>query len=431
MKYVFGLGLAAVTFFLSCQKPKKKEQPIVVAEIPQPTPTLLYGFPVDSMDVSTGKIKWGQTLSMILENFNISAEQVYNIAIRAKDVYDVRKLKAGKEYTIIHDKDSMHSASKFIFEPDARSYVVYHFGDSSFAEYVERKVEIVEKRIVASIPSGSNVYTAAIEAGGSPELVSKLVDVLAWQVDFFRINSGDNFKVIYLEEQVDGVSVGVKRVDAVFFEHYNKPYYGIYYGDQGKTDYFDEEGNSLRKTFLRAPLDYKRISSRYSPRRFHPVQRRYKAHLGTDYAANPGTPIRTVGDGVVLEAKYSKYNGNYVKIKHNSNYSTQYLHMQKIKTGIRPGVKVQQGQLIGFVGSTGLANGPHLCFRFWKNGRQVDALTVDLPPTEPISTTHLKSFLHKKNLMIHKLDLIKPLNLPATDAIVTTADGSMIGASAH
>ena len=201
--------------------------------------------------------------------------------------------------------------------------------------------------------------------------------------------------------------VSVDRILGAYFKHFDKEYFAVYYNQEGQEDYFDEDGNSLRKTFLRAPLNYSRISSRYSPRRYHPVQKRYKAHLGTDYAAPVGTEIRSVGDGVILEAKYGQYNGNYVKVKHNSNYTTQYLHMSKIAKGIRPGVTVKQGQTIGYVGSTGLANGPHLCFRFWKNGIQVDALKVDLPPSEPIDPKKLKDFLHVKNVMINKLMKIK------------------------
>ena len=369
-------------------------------------PTLLYGIPVDSFQVVTGKIRWSQTLSAILEDYNVTQETIYELARVSRPVYDVRKLKAGNTYTLLLENDSLRSAREFIFEPDSRSYVVFHLRDSVYAEYIHRPVKMVERTIAAVIQS--SVYEAATEAGASPALAGKLVDILAWQVDFFRIQKGDRFKVIYDEETVDGVAVGIGKITGVYFEHFGKPYYGIYFGDnEGKEDYFDEEGNSMRKTFLRAPLDYKRISSRYNPKRFHPVLKTYKAHLGTDYAAAPGTPIRTVGDGVVVEAAFGKYNGNYVKIRHNSNYTTQYLHMQKIKTGIRPGVTVRQGQIIGYVGSTGLAKGAHLCFRFWKNGIQVDALKVDLPPSEPIDPSQLYAFLHQKNIIIHRLNHIE------------------------
>ena len=240
-----------------------------------------------------------------------------------KKVYDVRKLKAGAEYVIIHDRDSLKTAQQFIFEPSLTEYVVYNFQDSIFAQVNQKPVEVVERSLAVEI--NSSMYEAILEQNSSPILVNRLVDVFAWQVDFFRIAKGDRLKVVYEEQMVDGQISDIGEIKAAYFEHIGKEYYAIPYADKEKIDFFDEEGNSLRKTFLRAPLNFTRISSRYSPKRFHPVLRRYKAHLGTDYAAPIGTPIRTVGDGVVLEARYHGGNGNYVKIKHNSNYTTQYL----------------------------------------------------------------------------------------------------------
>lgn len=367
-------------------------------------PTLHYGIPVDSLDITEGKVRWNQNLSEILTNFNISYQDLHTLSQRSKKVYDVRKLKAGSRYTILHDTDSLKTARHFIFEPSPSEYVVYNFTDSIYAQLEQKPVEVTERVLAAEI--NSSLYNAILDQGSSPLLVNQLVDVYAWQVDFFRIAKGDKFKIIFDEERVDGEVIGIGDIKGAYFEHWGKPYYAIPYNTGEKDDYFDEEGNSLRKTFLRAPLNYSRISSRYSLRRFHPVQKRYKAHLGTDYAAPRGTPIRTVGDGVILEARYHGGNGNYVKIKHNSNYTTQYLHMSKIAKGIRPGVKVNQGTTIGYVGSTGLANGPHLCFRFWKNGRQVDALKVDLPSSSGIATEQIDEFRKASNLIRSRLDEI-------------------------
>ncbi len=353
-------------------------------------PTLYYGFEIDSFEVAEGRVRWNQNLSEILTSFNVSYQDLHLLSQRSKGVYDVRKLKAGSYYSIIHDRDSLKTARQFIFEPSPSEYVVYNLKDSIFALLNKKPVEVRENFLAAEITS--SLYNSILDQGASPLLVNQLVDVFAWQVDFFRIAKGDKFKLIFDEEVVDGKVIGVKNIKGAYFEHWGKPYYAIPFQTSEKVDFFDEEGNSLRKTLLRAPLSYTRISSRYSLRRFHPVQKRYKAHLGTDYAAPRGTPIRTVGDGVVLEAKYHGGNGNYVKIKHNSNYTTQYLHMSKIARGIRPGKTVKQGQTIGYVGSTGLANGPHLCFRFWKNGRQVDALKVDLPSSSGIDSTYIHKF---------------------------------------
>ena len=364
----------------------------------------LYGISIDSMEVTTGRIKRNQTFSEILTGFNTPNQKIHDLASISKNVYDMRRLRIGKKYTVIHAKDSLKTAHYFILEPDVRYYIVYDLRDSLAITLVDRPINVIERTIAATI--NSSLYESVVEAGASPFLVNRLVDILAWQIDFFRIQQGDNFKLIYEEERIGDEVIGISQISAVYFEHMKRGYYGILYNAATGEDYFDEEGNSLRKAFLRAPLDYKRISSRYSNRRYHPVQKRYKAHLGTDYAAATGTEIRSVGDGVVVEARYTKNNGNYVKIKHNGTYTTQYLHMQKIKNGIKSGVAVKQGQPIGFVGSTGLATGPHLCFRFWKNGKQVDALKVDLPPSQPINPKELPSFLREKDAIIQKLDQI-------------------------
>ncbi len=364
-------------------------------------PTFLHGFPVDSFGIVSNEVRWNESISDILQDYNIHHSVIYQLAAKAKGVFDVRKLKAGYPYTIIHEQDSLRTARQFFFEPDPTQVVVFNIADSVYVDKILNPVTTREKEIITDIRSSA--YQAIVDEGGSPLLVNKLVDVFAWQVDFFHLDKKDRIKVIYEERSVGDEVVEIGRIKAAYFRHLGKDYYAFYYDQDGQSDYFDEDGNSLRKTFLRAPLNYNRISSRYSPRRFHPVLKRYKAHLGTDYAAPTGTPIRTVGDGVVIEATYGKYNGNYVKIRHNSNYTTQYLHMSKIARGVRPGVKVSQGQTIGYVGSTGLARGAHLCFRFWKNGRQVDALKVDLPPTEPILASERVNFLHDKNVMHYRL----------------------------
>ncbi len=405
MKVPYLISLFLLLLLHACdsvvkQTPKKQAIDSLAHEAPKPK--LLFGLPVDSSGVIAGKIKRNQTLSAILQNFGVSDAKIYAIAQTSKNIYDLRKLNVGKKYSIVHKMDSNKTVDYFIFEPDLKSFVVFSLGDSVYTRVHHKKIDLVERSIAASIHS--SLYETAIDIGAPPLLVSKLVDVLAWQVDFFRIQEGDKFKVIYEEESIEGKPIGIKQITGVYFEHFDKIFYGIRYSIDQKEDYFDQDGNSLRKTFLRAPLNYKRISSRYSGRRYHPVQKRYKAHLGTDYAAATGTPIHSVGEGIVVEAKYKRNNGNYVKIKHNSTYSTQYLHMQKIKRGIRPGVQVEQGQTIGFVGSTGLATGPHLCFRFWKNNKQVDALKVDLPPSDPINPKALNDFLHEKNRVMKKLE---------------------------
>ena len=232
--------------------------------------------------------------------------------------------------------------------------------------------------------------------GADPLLAIELSEIYAWTIDFYRIQKGDAFEILYLENYVEGQSIGVDKILSCTFTHFNKPFQAYFFEGENEKGFFDEKGNNLKKAFLKAPVKFSRISSGYSRRRFHPVQKRFKAHLGTDYAAPKGTPIVAVGDGVISQARYKANNGNYVKMRHNSVYETQYLHMSKIKNGIRPGVRVSQGDVIGYVGSTGLATGPHVCFRFWKNGTQVNHRNEELPASDPLTQTSRPAFTKLK-----------------------------------
>lgn len=423
---ITGISIASITtLYLTRTAENNPESVIIKIDSTELfLPILFYGYEVDSYKISEGKVKRNQNLSEILSQFNISYQDLHTISNRAREIYDVRRLKAGAKYSIIHNSDSLETARQFIFEPSPSEYVVYNFADSVFARLETKQIEVRERVLAAEITS--SVYNSIVDQGSSPMLVNQLVDVYAWQVDFFRIAKGDKFKIIFEEQSVNGKVIGIGDIKGAYFEHIGKEYFAIPFKNADKLDYFDQDGNSLRKTFLKAPLNFSRISSRYSPRRFHPVQKRYKAHLGTDYAAPTGTPIRTVGDGVILEAKYHGGNGNYVKIRHNSNYTTQYLHMSKIASGIRPGVKVEQGKTIGYVGSTGLASGPHLCFRFWKNGRQVDALKVDVPSSSGIDSSDMADFIITSDLIQKQLNQVSFSNPEALIAQVPIDETSKV-----
>jgi len=367
-------------------------------------PKYLYGQPIDSMIVIEGRIRRDQFLSEILQNYNVPYQKIHELSIISKPVFDVRKIAYNCQYTLICYPDSLHTAKAMIYQANAMEYIIFGLGDSITVEKIERKIDLVEKKLVGVIDN--SLAETMDNVGGSPQLTNDFADVLAWQIDFFRLQKGDKFKVIYDEKQVEGEAIGVGKIKGIYFNHFGNDYYAYYYNQGSGVDYFDGDGNSLRKALLKYPLDFTRISSRYSGNRFHPVQKRWKAHKGTDFAAPKGTPIRTVGDGIVLEAEYSQNNGNYVKIKHNATYTTQYLHMSKIATDVRRGAKVRQGQTIGFVGSTGLATGDHLCYRFWKNGVQVDALKVDLPPSEPIQEKNKADFIIVRDSIKQQLDSI-------------------------
>jgi len=378
-------------------------------EIVQPEPTLLYGIQVDSFNIIQSKVKRNENLSEILSRYNVGHEAIYHLAKASREVFDVRKIGYRKPYTIISAKDSLSTAKYLIYEPSLVDYVVFDLGDSINVTKHQKEITTIEKELSGVIDQ--SLAVSMDELGANPQLTNEFADIFAWQIDFFRLFPGDKFKLIYEEQQVEGEFVGLGKIKGAYFEHYGNPYYAINYEQKSGIEYFDPEGKSLRKALLKYPVEFTRISSRYTGRRFHPVQKRYKAHLGTDFAAPTGTPIRSVGDGIILEARYGKYNGNYVKVKHNGIYSTQYLHMSRIAKGVRPGTKVKQGQVIGYVGSTGLARGSHLCFRFWKNGVQVDALKVDLPASEPISEENLEEYNILKASVIRQLDDI-PFNDP-------------------
>lgn len=368
-------------------------------------PVLLFGIPADSFEIVQDKVKRNQNLSEILLPFNISFATISTLANNSRKVFDVRRMATNKNITLFFERDSARTARYLVYEPNLTEYVVFDLRDSLSVSLHEKEVTVEEKSITGTI--SSSLAQSVADAGGSAALTSMLADVYAWQIDFFRLQKGDWFKVIYEEKRVDGEAVGIGKILAVQFEHEGRQFQAFYFDQGSGTDYFDEEGNSLRKAFLKAPLNFTRISSRYTPRRFHPVQKRWKAHLGTDYAAPTGTPIHTVGDGTIVEAGYTRGNGNYVKVKHNGTYTTQYLHMSKIGRGMKKGTHVKQGQTIGYVGSTGLATGPHLCFRFWKNGRQVDALKVDIPPSEPIEAEKLDTFNQVKEQYSQRLATIE------------------------
>lgn len=348
----------------------------------------LYGIDVTGLNIIEGTVEKNQTLGSILSPFEVPYQIIDEIAKKSKEVFDVRYIALNKKFTILTPADSA-KAKFFIYEPNPAEYVVFDL-DSLDVYRQEKPAEYVTKQIGGTIKS--SLYVDMTSQGIGPDLVDLFADLYGWSVDFQRLQKGDKYKVVYEEKLIDGKSVGVTEIKMAYFEHMGEPFHAIPFEQNGEFNFFDQEGNSLKKAFLRDPLKYSRISSRYNLNRFHPVQKRYKPHLGTDYAAPRGTEIRTVGDGTVVEAGYSRGNGNYVKIKHNGTYTTQYLHMSKIGSGIKKGTRVKQGQVIGYVGSTGLATGPHLCFRFWKHGKQVDWLKEKIPPSEPILAENRTEF---------------------------------------
>lgn len=363
----------------------------------------LYDIPIRDFELSTHKVKKGQFLGDILGSHGIDQRDLLEMEKTYKHIFDVRRIKAGNQYTLFFPSGFLQKPAFFVYEINEADYVVFDFVKNRI--YTGQKKVTFQKKTAAGVIQSSLSQTFD-ENNLDPQLGLELADVFGWVIDFYRLQRGDRFKVIYQERLIDGKPAGVHRILSTVFNHNGNDFYAFYYQpDESKAgSYFDEKAASLRKEFLKAPLKFSRITSRYSGRRFHPVLKEYRPHLGVDYAAPVGTPILAVGDGVVEEAMYNKNNGNYVKIRHNSTYCTQYLHMSKFAAGIKQGVRVTQGQVIGYVGSTGLATGPHVCFRFWKNGVQVDPLRVQIPPSKPVDDEYRSDYEARVATLKKELD---------------------------
>ncbi len=389
MKKIAYLFLVSL-LFINCKNDTIDD--VEIKEIEEPNIYEEFGFILNDYNVVKDTIKKGETFGFIMDRHGVSPAQVYAIVNTVKDTIDVARLRAGRPYTILKSKDSLSKAEVFIYQPTRIDYTVIKLSDSIIT--YNEKLPITTKRKTASGVITSSLSQAMSDEGLSQALVHELSSVYQWTVDFFKLQKGDNFKIIYNENYInDTVYAGIESVEATLLNHNERPYYGFKYltdSISGLADYYDEKANTLRSFFLRAPLNYSRISSRFTKRRFHPVQKRWKAHLGTDYAAPHGTPIMATANGVVERSAYTSANGNYVKVKHNNTYSTQYLHMSK--RAVKAGQRVKQGDVIGYVGSTGLATGPHVCYRFWYHGKQVDPYAIKLPAAEPIKEEHKDAY---------------------------------------
>ena len=404
MKKWFGIlvmGTALLFMLTNINKDKKEVEKLeVIQEIVEPS--YEYNILVDSFNVIKGSVKRGQTMGEILYLNHIDHFEINKIVEKSKGIFDVRRVNTGKKYTVICATDSTKKAQYFIYEIDATNYVVFDLRGE--IDVYKGKKPVTVKLKTASGIIKSSLWLTMEEKKLSPKLTAELSTIYAWTIDFFKIQKNDGFRVYYEDKYIDGQYIGIGRLLAAEFTHKGQDFYSFYYREnENFGDYYDEQGKTLRKAFLMAPVDYKRISSRYSKRRKHPVTGRWKGHFGTDYAAAKGTPIWSTANGTIIAATYTKNNGNYVKVRHNGTYTTQYLHMSKIKPGIRKGVFVKQGDIIGYVGSTGLATGPHVCYRFWKNDKQVDPFKQKLPPGDPIKKENREAYMLAKDSLMQIL----------------------------
>jgi len=403
MNRILSLFLISL-FLISCSKAEKKE---VQKKVEEKIITE-FGYTLNNYNVKKSKVKNGDSFGSILERNNLYYPQIYNIVQKVKKVYDIRKINIGKPYTILSSKDSLNTPLVFIYQPNKIDYVVVSLTDSLWAEKKSKAVKIKEFEAEGIITSSLSETMEKQKL--SPLLSNELSEIYAWTIDFFRLEKGDNFKIIYSAKYIDdSIYVGLNRIHSAFFEHRGKPFYAIEFETdpkRGIVEYFDENGKNLRRAFLRSPVQFSRVSSRYNlKRRIAYYGYRIRPHKGTDFAAAVGTPIRATASGTVTKSSYTRSNGNYVKIKHNGTYSTQYLHMDK--RGVKVGQFVKQGDYIGTVGMTGNTSGPHVCYRFWKNGRQVDPLKQKLPEAKPISKELKERYMVHMDPIKKQLDAIK------------------------
>lgn len=418
--YLSIITLTVCTTSCSSEEEVTENEP---EEVLIPEPNIEYGFNLDSFKVVMDTVQPGWTMSHMFQGYGLTQYQINLAAEKAADsIVGLKYIKEGNGYMMLCDmKDTANKIQYCVYPKNIVEYVVFDFTkDSIFVEKKEKKWELNERIISGEIIKNSNLTFALDQQmkdiNMTGEMAENIAGVFAWTIDFFRLHPGDEFKVIYDEKSIEGKPFAVKEVKYAYFKHQGLEYYGFKYtidADSNKIGFFDDSGKVMKRPFLMAPVKYSRISSGFTMKRFHPVQKRWKSHLGTDYAAPHGTPILATADGTVIKASYSGGNGNYVKIYHDEVYSTQYLHMSGFASGITKGVRVKQGQVIGYVGSTGLATGPHVCYRFWKNGRQVNHRAEKFPPSIPMPDSLLPDYLEFIEPIKARLD-----SMPVTPYVV-------------
>jgi len=372
-------------------------------EIPPAPSSDRYGIQIADHQIIESTIKRNESLYIILSRHGVSPDTIHQIQLAARDKVNLTRMVPGQSYNIYKNADD--TVSSFVWRNAPTEYTAIHLGDEIQIEQNTIPVETRMSAVSGSI--NSSLAGSIMEQGVSQRLVVELANIYAWTIDFYGLRKGDQYKILYKNRYIEDEYIGIGKIEAVEFVHRGEVKKAYYFDNGEQGGYYDEEGNSLRRAMMRVPFEYNpRISSSFSHSRMHPILNTRRPHYGTDYAAPTGTPILAAGDGVVTEAQYRGGNGNIVQIKHNSVYRTAYLHMSRFAPGIRPGVNVKQGQVIGYVGQTGLATGPHLCYRLYKNDTPVNSVTYDFPAHEGISDEHIADFLAEVERLDRMMDQI-------------------------
>lgn len=398
-----GVAFLTALILISSQIAKQRNQAASMALSPSAPPEIKrWGFSLNTYQLTENTLRSGDVLGEILMRQGLTYPQVAALVEASKGVFNINSMRAGKTLFFLKQAHEAH-ATQMVYEPSPYEYVVFNLTEPFQVNVVKRDVKT--EIVAASGVLETSFWQALTDNGLNDELADGMIDVLSSSVDFYHQRQGDRFKVVYEQHFVEGVAVGTGKIIAAMYEREGKSFYAFNYEKEGeKVDYFDFDGRPAKKAFLKSPVKFSRISSRFNLNRLHPILGYHKAHLGTDYAAPYGTPIIAVAEGVVEEATRRGGNGNFVKIRHDGTYETQYLHMQGFARGIHRGTRVAQGQTIGYVGATGLATGPHCCFRFWKNGREVDHLRLNLPQPQPITGETLQQFMVVRDRLLQMLN---------------------------
>lgn len=405
------LSVLLSTVLLSCNGTvKRNESKTETSEIQDTAAASAYveeyGVDVTDCTASEGRIKDGEVVTSLLSKLGVEQRYINQIVQLHDTLFNPRTLRAGNQYVSYCSGDSAHPVKYWVYSHSCREFTVFDFTDSLLrvSKYI-KPIDRVKRNNLFIVKS--SLWKAIEDSDLNPNLALKLSDIFAWTVDFFGLQKGDEFRVFYDELFVDSVSVGIDSIYAASFTRDTVTRYAIYYGNGDVKGYWELNGDNIKKAFLKAPLSFSRISSHFSYTRRHPVYKTVRPHTGVDYAAPVGTPVMSIGDGVVIERGYKGGGGNTVKIRHNSIYTTAYLHLSKFGKGISVGNRVVQGQIIGYVGNTGTSTGPHLDFRVWQNGTPIDPLKLESPPSEPLPATYHNEFDSIADIYKIRLDSIR------------------------